>query len=171
MGMDKSNIRLQGITQIDRCVRTLLPFVSKVFVSKRQDQDFLMEGIIEINDLYANVGPIGGILSAMKTYPGYSWIVCAVDLPKICDRTIRELLEQFEPQYEVIVPTVDGDTFEPTFAIYNSGILSRLQSALDNDRRGLQRILSGSNCKIYRTEYPEDLFNMNTPEDLQKLKE
>lgn len=171
MGMDKSNIQLQGMTQIERCVRRLLPFVNKVFISKRQDQVFSMEGVFEIDDIYTNVGPIGGILSAMETYPGYSWLVCAVDLPKICDRTIRELLEHFEPEYEVIVPTVDGVTIEPTFALYNEGILSQLQSAIDNDQRGLQKILSGSNCKIYNTVYPEDLFNMNTPEDLQKIKE
>ena len=169
MGIDKSNIRLQGTTQIERCVQTLFPFVSKVFISKRKDQEFSIEGVSEIDDAYINVGPIGGILTAMEMYPNVSWLICAVDLPRISDQTVRELLQQFEPQYEVIIPTVDGDTLEPTFALYNMDVLYRLQSAYRNNQLGLQKVLRQSKCKIYRTKYPQDFFNMNTPDDLSKI--
>ncbi len=171
MGIDKSTIQLQGITQMERCVQTLSPFVSQVFISKRKDQDISVEGTYVIDDAYYNAGPMGGILTAMEKYPNYAWLVCAVDLPKIGDRTVQELLEQFEPHYQVIVPTVDGNTLEPTFALYNTGILSLFQSAFRRDQLGLQKILSESNCKIYSTKYPQDFFNMNTPDDLQNLKE
>ncbi len=129
-----------------------------------------MADIAIIDDVYQNAGPIGGILSAMETYPSYSWLVSAVDLPKISARTVQELLEQFESHYESVVPTLDGHTLEPTFALYHMKVRSRLQSAFQNDQRGLQKVLIESNCKIYRTKYPKDFFNMNTPEDLRKLK-
>jgi len=85
MQRDKSALCFHGKPQVQHVFDLLSLYCAKVFVSNRKEQSTLEEqkDLPQIHDLdeYADVGPLAGILSAMKTYPGVPWIVLACDLP------------------------------------------------------------------------------------------
>ena len=82
MGFDKALIETQGQSQLSKTYNLMEQKLTKVFVSVREDQkqDNMRSQYPLISDIYTNLGPLAGILSAMKKYPKVSWLVVACDL-------------------------------------------------------------------------------------------
>src|SRR3990167_4508022 len=81
MGQDKSLLTYRSKPQVEHAHDLLMPFCAKIFVSTRADQskNREYERLAQINDLpqFSDIGPLGGILSAMTTYSGAAWLVLA----------------------------------------------------------------------------------------------
>src|SRR5262245_14013601 len=77
MKMDKSLLHYHGMPQIEYAVKLLEKCCNKVFISNRQEQAQLQGHEIapQIHDQpeFRNIGPIGGILSAMTLHPKINW--------------------------------------------------------------------------------------------------
>ena len=169
MGVDKYGLKVNGVSLIDRAVEMLLPYVDKVYISKRRDQILPDQQVGVILDLYEHIGPMAGIWSAMDHNPLVSWLVYAVDLPKIQSRTIQELCDQYSLNFDVIVPYTGNANLQPTMALYNPSFSSVLNSAIIDQKYGLRRAIAKAHSKAYKTKYVEDFFNLNNPEDLEVL--
>jgi len=70
MRQDKSLMEYHGSSQVKHCSDLLSRFCKRIFVSNREDQKNLDEHIqySQIHDSIKNIGPLGGILSAMTKY-------------------------------------------------------------------------------------------------------
>jgi molybdopterin-guanine dinucleotide biosynthesis protein A len=51
------------------------------------------EGLPFITDSFADLGPVGGILSAFRHNPNAAWLVVACDLPYLTDKSLQHLIE------------------------------------------------------------------------------
>ncbi len=96
MKADKSLLRYHDKSQVEYCYDLLLPLCKRVLVSNRSEQADLKEheGLSQIHDIFPNIGPLGGILSAMTQYPKVSWLVLACDLPFVTERAIKALVDR-----------------------------------------------------------------------------
>jgi molybdopterin-guanine dinucleotide biosynthesis protein A len=72
----------------------LRPFVTHAFVSVRTDQgdDSTRAAYQTIADVTPDLGPIGGIHSALQTHPDKAWLVLACDLPFLDSQTLQYLI-------------------------------------------------------------------------------
>ena len=132
MGKDKSLLNYHGKPQIEYVHNLLQELCDKVFLSKRIDQPSY-KTTPSINDVepFLNKGPLGGILSAMKSFSDVSWLVLACDLPFVTKETLQTLkldtdLTSFVP---VSVSEKNGQRFAQIISTGGSGDFSALAQA------------------------------------------
>ncbi len=124
MGEDKALLVRDGISQLEHIAALLQPLTDKVFVSTRAEQqdERIRQGFEQIVDQFDDIGPIAGILSAMKVYPHADWLVIACDLPNVDEETIRFLLtNRSVKQPFTAFRSSHDDLPEPLCAVYRAG--------------------------------------------------
>ena len=81
MKVDKSILHYHGMTQVEYAFQLLQKYCDKIFISNRKEQTELQGHNVapQIHDQpeFSDMGPIGGILSAMTTHPQAAWLVLA----------------------------------------------------------------------------------------------
>ena len=123
MGQDKALIEIDGNTQLNKTYTLLQNHLPEVFVSSRADQstDNERKKYNQIYDLYNNIGPLAGILSAMHEHPEVDWLVVACDLMNLDDKTIDYLIENYHPNDNIIAYKSEYNGLpEPLCAIYSA---------------------------------------------------
>ncbi len=171
MGHDKALLRVDGETQLSRAVHLLEPFVSRVFVSTRVDQQGEPERskFQQIVDRYQELGPLAGILSAMEEHPDAGWLVLACDLPNVEKLTIRYLLDNRSAVHPFTAYKSSSDELpEPLCAFYAAGTAAVIKAFVDDGIICPRKILIRSETHLLEQANPEALDNINTPDDLAR---
>jgi molybdopterin-guanine dinucleotide biosynthesis protein A len=171
MGQDKALLRLNGMTFLERSIRTVQPVVKRVVVAGGQDGRYALPGITTIGDPIPGCGPLGGILAALEESSADAVCILACDLPFVTTDLIR-LLATTEPAVPLVVP-MTGDDIQPLCARYAVSLRGPLRQYLLRGGRTvmdfivMQRhacIPLGPDHPVYR---PHLLANVNTDEDLR----
>ncbi len=163
MGQDKSLLRYHGKPQVEFVYDLLGQFCGKVFLSKRTDQ-LPYNTIPFINDVqeFSGIGPLGGILSAMKTYPDVAWLVMACDLPFVAKETLQTLLNQRDPSKIATAFKSSQDGLpEPLCAIWEGKASNQI---LEYFQQGIQcprKVLIKSDSHLIEQLDPRWLDNVN----------
>ncbi|MBI2522326.1 MAG: bifunctional molybdenum cofactor guanylyltransferase MobA/molybdopterin-guanine dinucleotide biosynthesis adaptor protein MobB [Bdellovibrio sp.] len=175
MGQDKGALSYHGQTQGEYVYQLLAKYCSKTFVSCRPDQENAdhLRALPQIHDRVMNLGPAGGILSAMLTYPEARWLVMACDLPLVDDQHVQHLIENSHP-LALVSGHVDADGLpEPLSAIYRPEFKQKLFQFLGHGIQCPRKMLLNSLFHPLSNPDINKLMNANTPEDystiLQKL--
>lgn len=168
MGFDKCAISMHGVPQARHAHNLLADMVGKAFVSARPDQRNVaaLDGLSRIEDRHASAGPIGGVLSAMETYPGVAWLVLACDLPFADARAVRTLLLSRDASRQGTAFMASDGLFEPLFAIYEPSLYPQLRERFVAGRSSLREALADADVRLLCPPEDRMLFNVNTPEDL-----
>jgi molybdopterin-guanine dinucleotide biosynthesis protein A len=169
MGRDKAALVTDGETQLARAVKRLAGFVDRVFVSTSTAQagDPVRNEFEQIVDRYDDMGPIAGILSAMDTFPGHSWLVLACDLPNIDAATIGFLVDNASPDHPVTAfRSVIDDMPEPLCAVYRPAARTIIDGYVAEGIKCPRKMLINSPTCLLRQPSPGALHNINTPDDL-----
>jgi molybdenum cofactor guanylyltransferase len=176
MNQDKATLTYHGESQIVVASKILKKYCDKVFLSTRRDQADLPEfknflQIWDENDL-SGIGPLGGILSAMRQYPKAAWLVLACDLPFIKEETLDHLLANRNPEKTATVYKSAHDGLpEPLCAIYEPSAAERFEGFHKNQIHCPRKILQQSDVEYLTLTDKRALDNINTPEDYQEAKE
>ncbi len=167
MGQDKALIDFHGKPQVNYCFDLVSKFCEQVFVSVRADQRYFNLPLLKDREQYANHGPLGGILSAMGSYPDVSWLVLACDLPLVEEKTIRFLIAHREASKIATAFKSSGDQLpEPLCAVWESHGFNEL---LESFTKGIfcpRKILINSNANLLTLPDDRWLRNFNSPTDL-----
>ena len=162
----------RGITWLEHTVGILKPFVDEVVLSGGGDLPASLAGISRLADIAGVVGPLTGILSAVRWMPQVTWLVIACDMPHISAEAVEWLLSHRRPGYWGYVPRMIGIShFEPLFALYDP------EAAMLFERQALSGEMRMSSVarhpKIMNPVIPKSLRygweNVNTPEQLQEV--
>ena len=91
---DEATFHYHGEPQVRHQARTLSQLTDMVFISIRRVQtaDVAFEGLRLLPDREENVGPLEGLLSAFSHAPFAAWLVVAVDMPCVTERTLQQLV-------------------------------------------------------------------------------
>jgi len=169
MGSDKALLRQDGETQLSRGVSLLREQLGRVFVSTRVEQDGDAERgkFARIVDLYDDLGPLAGILSAMDTNNEVSWLVLACDLPNIDATTIEYLLSQCSSEHVATAfNSVHDGLPEPLCAIYRPPARPIIDGFVERGIICPRKILLNSATHLLTQPNPDALHNLNSPDDL-----
>lgn len=170
MGHDKGKIEYHGVTQTQYLSEVLNKSCEKIFVSCRgeqADEDHIRE-LPQITDRFKDMGPLGGILSAMTDYPEARWVVVACDLPYIDSSVIEQLIEESDP-LKVASSFINPEKkwAEPLCTIYEPKAYMKFMKVLGLKKYCPRKVLLNSNVKIIWPKNEKALINANTPHDYE----
>ncbi len=173
LGSDKAELTWKGKSFLNHiCYEAKLTGLDVIVVGRESPVDWKSGDIAFIPDMYPNIGPIGGLITAIEHLGDSAILLLPVDCPLIKSEHINWLIEQYHSDnLGMIVRTDNG--IEPLFSIYNQSCKSLIQDSISNGMRSLQKVISVGDFNV--VEAPENiekaLFNVNTLEDLEKLNE
>jgi molybdopterin-guanine dinucleotide biosynthesis protein A len=172
MGFDKGSVNWHGIEQRYFMADMLKLFCSEVFISCREEQ----KGDIDANynvlpDTFTGLGPYGAILSAFAAQPDSAWLVVACDLPLLDADTISYLIanRDVSKAATTFISPHDGLP-EPLITIWEPKSYQALLSFQSQGYTCPRKALIKSDVNLLQPPDPMALTNVNTPEELDKVK-
>ncbi len=172
MGFDKGAVNWYGKEQRYHMADILKTLCSDVFISCRADQQKEIDPAYpSIADTFTGLGPYGAILSAFREKPDNAWLVVACDLPLITHQTLKHLIDNRDT---AVTATVYQSTFnnfpEPLITIWEPKCYSTLLKFLAQGYSCPRKVLINSDIKLLDAPNTDDLTNVNTPEELERIK-
>jgi molybdopterin-guanine dinucleotide biosynthesis protein A len=173
MGTDKDLIKWQGKEQRYYAADMLEKFCEEVFISCRLEQEKDLDASYKtLPDTFLNIGPYGGILSALHSQKDKAWLVIACDFPLLDEKTIKFLIAHRDTQRIATTYESPFDGLpEPLITIWEPKSYSVLLEFLDKGISSPRKVLINNNTLILKSENPKALMNVNTPEDAEKVRE
>lgn len=167
MGRDKGSIQYHGVSQRVFASRLLSECCDAAFVSCRQDQVPTLEPELQpLVDTFENLGPTGGILTALHFKPDVAWLVVACDLPFLSLKSLRALIDARDrAKVATAYQNPDDHLPEPLIAIYEPRSREGLLEAVRNGQNCPRKFLLQSDCKFILPETPDIIANINTPDE------
>ncbi len=171
MKTDKSILDYHGKSQVAYCFDLLSQKCRKVFVSNRESQAQIKghKNLPQIHDTFSNIGPLGGILTAMTKYPQMSWVVLACDLPFVNQETIDTLIRQRDTSKiaTAYISSKDPHLPEPLCAIYEPNAFVTLKEFYDRGIHCPRKILINSEVCLIEQNEKSSLTNINNLQEFQ----
>jgi molybdopterin-guanine dinucleotide biosynthesis protein A len=173
LGVDKTQLRLGGQTLVERAVALVSRLCPHVAVSCRQAAP--QWGCLPLLlDVTQRVGPLGGILTALEAWQR-PILVLACDMPWMEIQALRCLVEARARRSAGALMTVwarSGTPYiEALAAVYEPEAAPLLRAGLEAGVYQLSRLIPAP--RRHHLPYGEAeawwFFNVNTPEDWEKL--
>jgi len=170
MGQPKDRMIWSGKEQRYHAADLLKQFCGAVYISCRHDQAFDFDKAYNaLPDTFLNIGPMGGILSALRSQRDKAWLVIACDLPLLDHATIEFLVSNRDPEQLATTYESPHDRLpEPLIAIWEPESYPVLLHFLGQDITCPRKVLINSKKKTIRPKYPNALMNVNTPTDVER---
>ena len=180
MGVDKTLLAVDGESLLLRVVDSVGRICAHtVVVTNRPEQ--AGEAGLSINvpvlaDEVPFLGPLGGLVTALKEAPDDWVLAVAADLPWLEPELVRALWEARDGA-QVVVPVTDKG-LEPLLALYHRDCLPAARRVLQSGRRRIVAMFQELRVvevpvEALRAADPRlrSLVNVNTPEDLADVRE
>ncbi|MBC8044003.1 MAG: NTP transferase domain-containing protein [Rhizobacter sp.] len=165
MQQDKGSMDYHGETQREHVAKLLAPYCEKVFVSCRTEQAAIIEpGLVPLFDTFLDLGPAGGMLTALRAFPNAAWLVAACDLPYLTNASIEHLIARRNPlKVATAFHNPASGLPEPLLAIWESKSVHRIFDLLAEGYDCPRKVLINSDCEILAAPFLAALANINTP--------
>ena len=165
MGRDKAVLAYHGRDQLQVAFELLDEVAGPNFVSVRADQtsDPLRARYAQVIDGTLGVGPVAGILAALRTRPAAAWLVLACDLPFLDASTLRALIAGRDPSRVATAfrSAYDGLP-EPLCAIWEPQCEPLLADFVAADGRCPRKFLLAHAARIIDLPQSNALDNINS---------
>jgi molybdenum cofactor guanylyltransferase len=170
MHSDKAALVYHDKPQAEYSLDLLRPHCQQAFLSCRQDQanqgGFI--GLPQIHDTFLDMGPMSGILSALRAYPGAAFLVIACDLPLLDAPSLAALVKARTPSLIATAFTGPQNGLpEPLCAIYEPGCYATLLEFLGRGITCPRKVLIHSKTSLHLPPDLNALVNANDPEAYQ----
>jgi molybdopterin-guanine dinucleotide biosynthesis protein A len=167
MKTDKGALQYHDLDQRQHTAALLAEFCPDVRVSVRPDQAAnLPAGLTALPDTFLGLGPLGGILSAFQADPNAAWLVLACDLPFLTRDTLEHLVSNRQPARMATSYKSPWDEFpEPLVSIWEPRGYGQLLRFLSLGYSCPRKALINSDIELLSPPMPEELRNVNTPEE------
>ncbi|HSG60795.1 MAG TPA: molybdenum cofactor guanylyltransferase [Pseudomonadales bacterium] len=160
MGCDKSELRLNDQTLLERAKQLLLSLgAEEVFVMRQG----------EVHDMYPDSGPLGGIHGAIYHAPNKPLLIIPVDLPLLCQEDLRALINAGMTGHDI---THFPGQYLPVFLANPAQLMPLLTQRLDT--RGalsLRHFFEALTCQSVEPVSEHALMNANSPQDWKAIVE
>ena len=179
-GQDKSQVQLGGKILIDYILLEILDQFNEILIISNNDIKFLnSKKITKIEDYKKNLGPLGGVLTAMrwikKNNRDYKWIsTFPSDTPFFKKKYLSDFIKNIDDKKSKLFFIKSNDKRHNIFGLWSTELLDRLEDDVTN--KGERKVEIWANkvgVKTINMEFKNNdpFFNINTKEDLEKAKE
>lgn len=172
LGQDKGLLQIGDKKLVEIATGLLSEVCNEVMISAGNPA-YREFGFRVIPDIYAGIGPMGGLYSALLASNSPANVVLSVDIPFVNKELVGYLINRLEG-YEAVVPLTGPGCFEPLCAVYSRSVLPVIRKCIENENYKLQHFIEM--VKVNKTVISDDLpfytphlfLNINTPGDYLK---
>lgn len=170
MGQDKGFLKFNNEYYTQILIDIFSSFFQNVIIIAN-DTKYHQFNIPVYNDIEKNKGPLGGIYTGLLNSDTDFNFFVPCDSPFLSMKLIKTMIKNIEPKYEAIIPQ-KKDIIYPLTAIYNKSCLNYFQRALEQNKLKVKSHIKNLNHKKihFNDEFEKDFLNLNTPEEVSKLK-
>ena len=178
-GEDKSQILLADKILIDYSFEEIIDEFKEVLIVSNNSIRFTnYDKISLIGDIKKDLGPLGGVLSAMKWVKdqnkNYKWIATfPVDTPFFKKKILDQFINQIDENESSLFFIKSNNTRHNIFGLWSMSLLDQLEDDLEKGVRKVELWANSIGVKTINMEFPnqDPFFNINTKEDLEQAKE
>jgi len=178
-GEDKSQVNLANKLLIDHILSEIIDEFNEVLIVSNNSIKFnKFEKITKIEDYKKGLGPLGGVLSAMKWIKTnkreYQWIATfPVDTPFFKKEILKDFIQKINLEESDLFFIKSNNTRHNIFGLWSIKLIDKLEKDLDKGERKVELWANNIGVKIINMEFSNNdpFFNINTKEDLKKAEE
>tara|TARA_B100000424_G_scaffold49603_1_gene34996 strand:- start:412 stop:1020 length:609 start_codon:yes stop_codon:yes gene_type:complete len=175
-GEDKSQVKLHGKILIDYILSEIIDQFEEILIVTNNEIKFKFSKKISITkDLIEGVGPLGGILTAMKwikkNNKNYKWIsTFPSDTPFFTKNELQIFYKKIDIQKSKLFFIKNKQTRHNIFGLWSMDLMEKLDNDLKKGERKVEVWADTAGVEIINIEYEkkDPFFNINTKEDLEK---
>ena len=164
---------------IDYILSEVIEEFKEILVVSNSSIDFKhSEKISVIEDIKKNLGPLGGVLTAMKwvkdNNKDYKWIsTFPADTPFFKHSILQNFLQDIQLDESKLFFIKSNNTRHNIFGLWSIDLMDKLEEDLNKGERKVEVWANSIGVKIINIEFQNEdpFFNINTKEDLEKAKE
>ena len=178
-GKDKSQVKLGNKILIDYVLTEIVDFYNDILIVTNEPIKFLNSNKISIiNDFKKGLGPLAGVLSAMKwvkdNKKNYKWIsTFPIDTPFFKKEHLSKFYKEINLDESNLFFMKSKNTRHNIFGLWSLELFEKLELALDRGDRKVELWANEIGVKTidFEDENNKDpFFNINTKEDLETAK-
>lgn len=173
MGSDKGLMPFRGKPMVLIVAEVLSSSFESIRIISNSDA-YTKFGFEVIPDDIPDIGPIGGIVTALRKSASEWSFFAACDMPLITTDLIKNLTDQIDNQnssaYDAIL-FLNGNRIEPVFGLYRRSALVKFEEMIAGNNLRLQDIRSRMNVCLVDLPVSSagSLKSMNSPDDLSEF--
>ena len=175
-GKDKSQVKLQGKLLIDYMLTEIVDEFNETLIISNNSINFMKSKKISITrDFQMNLGPLGGVLTAMKWIKEknkkYKWIsTFPTDTPFFTKEELKIFYKKINIAESRLFFIKNQNTRHNIFGLWSLDLMEKLEADLLKGERKVEVWADSIGVKIVNIDYkkPDPFFNINTEEDLKK---
>ncbi len=175
-GEDKSQVKLHGKILIDYILSEIIDQFEEILIVTNNEIKFKFSKKISITkDLIEGIGPLGGILTAMKwikkNNKNYKWIsTFPSDTPFFTKNELQIFYKKIDIQKSKLFFIKNKQTRHNIFGLWSLDLMEKLDNDLRKGERKVEVWADTAGVEIINIEYEkkDPFFNINTKEDLEK---
>ena len=175
-GEDKCQVKLGDKLLIDYILSEIIDEFKEVLLISNNKIKYINSNKISlVEDTKKGLGPLGGILTAMKwirqNNKNYKWIsTFPSDTPFFKKKILNNFLEEIKDYEGKLFFINSNNTRHNIFGLWSIDLLERLEKDLDNGERKVEMWANKIGVKSINMKFEnkDPFFNINTKEDLIK---
>ena len=175
-GQDKSQVKLQDKLLIDYILTEIVDEFRETLVIANEPINFIQSKNISFtNDFKNGLGPLGGVLTAMKWIKqnnrNYEWIsTFPSDTPFFTKKELNYFYEKIRINEGKLFFIKSEDTRHNIFGLWSIKLMDQLETDLERGERKVEVWADSIGVNTVNIDYkkPDPFFNINTKEDLKK---
>jgi len=175
-GEDKSQVKLHGKILIDYILSVIMDQFNEILVVTNNPIRFKDSSkILTTKDFEEGLGPLGGILTAMKWIKDqkkdYEWIsTFPADTPFFTNKELKIFYENIDIKKSKLFFIKNKETRHNIFGLWSLDLLKKLETDLKKGERKVEVWADtvGVETINIECEKRDPFFNINTKEDLEK---
>ena len=177
-GEDKSQAKLGGKILIDYILAELnKEFEEILIVANNSIEHLSSKKIFRIEDCKKDMGPLAGVLSAMKwvkeNNKNYKWIsTFPSDTPFFKIEIFNKFLNKVNEKEGKLFFMNSGEKRHNIFGLWSVSLLSQLEKDLENGARKVEKWANNIGVKTIDISFEkkDPFYNINTKSDLEEAK-
>tara|TARA_Y100000996_G_scaffold249621_1_gene196299 strand:- start:54 stop:668 length:615 start_codon:yes stop_codon:yes gene_type:complete len=175
-GQDKSQVKFQGKMLIDHILSEIIDQFNETLIVTNKKINFMNSNKISITkDFKENLGPLGGVLSAMKWIKTnnrkYNWIsTFPTDTPFFTKKELKTFYEKIKINDSKLFFVKSQKTIHNIFGVWSLDLINQLEIDLLAGKRKVEDWAKSVGVSIIEIEYKniDPFFNINTKKDLDE---
>ena len=177
-GEDKSQVKLADKLLINYILSEIIDEFNELLIISNNSIEFQKsEKISVINDFKKDLGPLGGVLTAMKwikdNNKDYQWIsTFPTDTPFFKNKILKDFFDKIKPQESKLFFIKSNNLRHNIFGLWSLDLIDKLEEDLEKGDRKVEVWANSVGVNIINMEFSKNdpFFNINTKEDLKKAK-
>jgi len=175
-GQDKTQVKLQDRLLIDFILNEIIGEFNETLIIANEPINFMKSKKISlIKDFKRGLGPLGGVLSAMKwikeNNKKYKWIsTFPSDTPFFTKKELRYFYDNIKINESKLFFIKNKETRHNIFGLWSLELIDQLQIDILRGERKVEDWANSIGVSTVNIDYkePDPFFNINTKEDLKK---